>query len=295
MLIIFQELDVYRLKAAKEHLLAQAISSAVPPEPRVSTTRSKTGGASTALPEELLDLLLLLPPLLTSSEQLSSEDLSLLLASPPFSSLDNLMPDLASLVSTNLQSSAVQLARAANPSTNASFLHRHIHSIPIHINTLSAAASEQADSLADARLATLNALVRLLDKQSEALSELVRSLEAKHGGVARSLELRGAEIALEAQRGEVETESALWAVRKDVYAPEVREALRNYADHVKDGQRRLKEAARTATMALSEYGVAVEGKGGDATKERRFREIARAHRDVRRQIDEAKRDLSRLR
>lgn len=295
MLIVFQELDVYRLKAAKEHLLAQAISSAVPPEPRVSTSRSKTGGASTALPEELLDLLLLLQPLLTSSEQLPSEDLSLLLSSPPFSSLDNLMPDLASLVSTNLQSSAVQLARAANPSTNASFLHRHIHSIPIHINTLSTAASEQADSLADARLATLNALVRLLDKQSEALSELIRSLEAKHGGVARSLELRGAEVALEAQRGEIETESALWAVRKDVYAPEVREALRNYADHVKDGQRRLKEAARTATMALSEYGVAVEGKGGDATKERRFREIARAHRDVRRQIDEAKSDLSRLR
>lgn len=295
MLTTFQELDVYRLKAAKEHLLAQAISSAVPPEPKVSTSRSKTGGASTALPEELLDLLLLLPPLLTSSEQLSSEDLSLLLSSPPFSSLDNLMPDLASLVSTNLQSSAVQLARAANPSTNASFLHRHIHSIPIHINTLSTATSEQADSLADARLATLNALVRLLDKQSEALSELIRSLEAKHGGVARSLELRGAEVALEAQRGEVETESALWAVRKDVYAPEVREALRNYADHVRDGQRRLKEAARTATMELSEYGVAVEGKGGDATKERRFREIARAHRDVRRQIDEAKRDLSRLR
>lgn len=205
------------------------------------------------------------------------------------------MPDLASLVSTNLQSSAVQLARAANPSTNASFLHRHIHSIPIHINTLSAAASEQADALADARLATLDALVKLLDKQSEALSELIRSLEAKHGGVARSLELRGAEVSLEAQRGEVETESALWAVRRDVYAPEVREALRNYSDHVKDGQRRLKEAARTATMELSEYGVAVEGKDGDATKERRFREIARAHRDVRRQIDEAKRDLNRLR
>lgn len=104
-------------------------------------------------------------------------------------------------------------------------------------------------------------------------------------------------MALEAQRGEVDTELALWAVRRDVYSPEVREALRNYAEHVKDGQRRLKEAARTANMELGEYGVEAEDgrPGGDATKERRFREIARAHRDLRRQIDEAKRDLNRLR
>lgn len=295
MLILFQELDAHRLKSAKEYLLAQAVSSAVPPEPKGSTSRSKQGATSSALPEELLDLLLLLPPLLTSTEQLSPENLSLLLSSPPFSSLNILMPELASLVSSNLQSSAVQLARAANPSTNASFLHRHIPSIPVHVNTLSATASQQAASLADARLATANSLIELLERHSQALSQLIRSLEAKHGGVARSLELRGAEMALEAQRGEVETESALWAVRRDVYSPEVREALRNYADHLKDGQRRLKEAARTASMELSEYGVDTKGQGGDAAKERRFREIARAHRDVRRQIDEAKRDLNRLR
>lgn len=104
-------------------------------------------------------------------------------------------------------------------------------------------------------------------------------------------------MALEAQRGEVDTKSALWAVRRDVYAPEVRDALRNYFEHVKDGQRRLKEAARTAKMELTEYGVETEEgrEGGDATKERRFREIARAHRDLRRQTEEVKRDLDRLR
>lgn len=292
----FQELDAYRLKSAKQHLLAQAISSAVPSEPRASTGRGKQGSAASPLPDELLDLLLLLPPLLTGAEQLSPETLSLLLSSPPFSSLDVLKPELASLVSSNLQSSAVQLARAANPSTNASFLHRHIPSIPVYINTLSTSASQQAACLADARLSTANALVSLLNKHNQVLCQLIQSLEAKHGGVARSLELRGAEVALEAQRGEIETESALWAVRRDVYAPEVREALRNYAEHVKDGQRRLKEAVRTATTELSEYGVSPEGEeqASDATKERRFREIARAHRDVRRQIDEAKRDLNRL-
>lgn len=137
----------------------------------------------------------------------------------------------------------------------------------------------------------------LLEQQTEALSLLIRSLEAKHGGIARSLELRGADVALAAQRGEVDTEAALWTVRKDVYSPEVREALRNYMSHVFDGQRRLKEAARTSEAELAEYGVQqrADGDEGDAIKERRFREIARAYRDVRRQIEEAKRDLSRLR
>lgn len=242
-----------------------------------------------------MDLLLLLPPLLTSAEQLSPESISLLLSSPPFSSLDRLLPDLASLVSTNLQSSAVQLARAAYPATNASFLHRHIASVPSHVRNLASAANEQSTSLAGARLEAANSLVSLLEKHTEALTHLVRALEAKHGGIARSLELRGADVALAAERGEVDAETALWTVRKDVYSQEVRIALTNYANHVRDGQRRLREAARTAKGELAEYGVQQDEDDGDAVKERRFREIARAHRDVRRQIDEAKRDLNRLR
>lgn len=233
--------------------------------------------------------------MLTSAEQLSPESVALLLSSPPFSSLEDLLPDLASLVSSNLLSSAVQLARAANPSTNASFLHRHIPSIPGHISTLVSDVEQQSTSLAEARLATANSLVLLLDKHTQALTQLIRSLEAKHGAVARSLELRGADVTLEAQRGEIDAESALWTVRRDVYTPEVRVALRNYVNHVRDGQRRLREAARTAAAELAEYGVRPDGEdGGDATRERRFREIARAYRDTRRQIEEAKRDLNRL-
>lgn len=280
---------------AKQHLLAQAISSAAPPEPKSSARRARH---DSQLPEPLLDLLLLLPPLLTSADQLPSESIALLLSNPPFSSLDSLLPDLASLVSSNLQSSAVQLARAANPTTNASFLHRHIPSVPGHINSLTSGIEEQSASLTAARLATTDSLLELLDKHTEALSLLIRSLEAKHGGIARSLELRGADAALAARRGEVDAEAALWTVRKDVYTPEVREALRNYVAHVRDGQRRLKEAAKTSEVELAEYGVRPHGHesdDGSALKEKRFREIARAYREVRRQIDDTGRDLNRLR
>lgn len=244
-----------------------------------------------------MDLLLLLPPLLlttSSPEEENTTNLALLLAHPPFSSLDALLPDLAGLVSAHLRASAVQLARAAHPAANPSFLHRHIPSVPAHFARLAADAKQQAAAVAAARRAAADALAALLANHTEALARLVRALEAKHGGIARSLELRGADVALAARRGEVDAEAALWNLRKDVYSPEVREALRNYLAHLHDGQRRLKEAARTFQAELVEYGVDADGDEGDAVRERKFREIARAHRDVRRQIDEARRDLSRL-
>ncbi|PSR78520.1 hypothetical protein BD289DRAFT_376535 [Coniella lustricola] len=304
---VHQQLDGYRLAAAKQHLLTQAISSAAPPEQRPAHSQPRRGKPSssssftTDLPEPLLDLLLLLPPLLTSADQpqhqqLSSEDLNLLLSSPPFTSLPDLIFELASLVSTNLQSSAVELARIANPTVNASFVHRYIASVPTQITSTLASTQTLPARLASARLATATSLVTLLDKHTAVLTSLLGALEAKHGVVARSLELRGADVALQAQRGEIDAAMALWNLRGGVYTPEVRDALGNYAAHVRDGQRRLREAIRSIQAELAEYGVDVDGngEGGDEVKERRFREIARTHRDVRRQIEEVKRDLSRL-
>ncbi|KAI3395765.1 hypothetical protein diail_896 [Diaporthe ilicicola] len=292
-----EELDAHRLVSAKQHLLAQAISAAVAPEPARPSgrTANKAVPQSSELPEPLLDLLLLLPSLLTSPEEPPSETLQLLLSNPPFSSLDELMPDLASLVSSNLQSSAVQISRAAFPATNASFIHRHVPSLARRIAEMASDLQYQSESLAEARISAANGLIQLLQKQAEALTLLIRSLEAKHGGIARSLEHRAADISLGAQLGQANAETALWNVRKDVYSAEVREALRNYSLHLRDGQLRLREAMRTAQVELEDYGVAVDGRAGDPRKERALREAARAHRETRRQIEDAQSDLGRLR
>lgn len=283
--------------SAKHHLLAQAISSAVAPEPARPNVKTATKAVprSSELPEPLLDLLLLLPPLLTSPDEPSAETLRLLLASCPLSSLDELLPDLAGLVSTNLQSSAVQISRSAFPATNPSFIHRQVPSLARRIAELSSDLQRQSDSLADARLCATDALTQLLQKQTEVLVQLIRSLEAKHGGIARSLEHRAGDVSLEAQLGQVNAETALWNVRKDVYSPEVREALGKYSIHLRDGQLRLREAVRTAQLELQDYGVAVDGRAGDPRKEHALREAARAHRETRRQIEDAQNDLSRLR
>ena len=275
-------------------MVAQALSSATPPEPKAPLRRAKSQPhqeSSSDLPEPLLDLLLLLPPLLTSTENLSSENTKLLLSNPPFSSLESLLPDLAKLVSSNIQSTAVLLARIANPTTNPSFLHRSIPNIPSHIQTLSSTIEQDKVALSKARFSTANSLVHLLQKHTQALILLIRSLEAKHGGVARSLEFRAAEVALLAQRGEVDAEAALWNARKAIYTPEVVDALRNYASHLKDGQMRLGETVRTLQMELESYGVG----GADEGKERTMREMARVYRDMGRQLDEIKEDLRRLR
>jgi uncharacterized membrane protein YccC len=145
--------------------------------------------------------------------------------------------------------------------------------------------------LVKARLSTASAVVSLLNKHSFALAALIRALEAKHGVVARSLELRAAEQALDAQKGEADAQTAMWNVTNGVYTPEVVTALKNYAAHLHDAGNRTREAIRGMVSELEGYGVGVEGEEG---RERTMREMARIYREMGRQVEEARGDLDRL-
>ncbi len=147
-------------------------------------------------------------------------------------------------------------------------------------------------------------MTNLLQSNAYTLSLLLRSLEAKHGPIARSLEFRAAEVALTAQRQEAEAQMALWQARRDTYTPEVSRALGNYAAHLRDARARVGEAARGLRGELEEYGVDLEDEGdrdggaraerGRMGKEKTLREMARVYRDMGRQTEEARRDLERL-
>ena len=234
---------------------------------------------------------------------LPQASLALLLSSPPFSELPELLPALAPLVATTLQALAVQLARTANPNTNPSYIHRAIPGLPAHVAALSTAVADQKAALTTARLAAGTSLVGILGRHSAAVAGLVRALEAKHGAVARSLELRAGDVALAAERQGREAEMVLWSARRDTYTPDARAALRNYAKHLRDSKLRAGESIRTLRAELVSYGAAAAAKGGDGegrqavgdrSKERTMREMARVYRDVNRQIEEARRDLDRL-
>ncbi|KAG5659429.1 hypothetical protein KAF25_000631 [Fusarium avenaceum] len=302
-----EELDRRRLICAKQHLLSRAISSSTPsstpPATRASSrlrapqnhqaVESKSQQQQQAsLPEPLLDLLIVLPPLLDANNPpLPQDTLQLLFAHPPLSDLETLLPALAPIIASNLRTWALGLARIAHPSTNPSFLHRHIASLPSTLSSWHSDLATAESDLSTHRLRSLAALTSVLHAATNALSLLVRALEVKHGVVARSLELRAAETALQARRHDADASIAATSVRRTVYAPEVIDALKNYGTHLRDARMRSEERVRGLTAELQDYGVGVEG---GESKEKKMREMARVYRDMIRQMDDAGKDLDRL-
>ncbi|KAF5002258.1 hypothetical protein FGRMN_475 [Fusarium graminum] len=302
-----EELDRRRLISAKQHLLTRAISSSTPSSTPPATRASSRLRApqnhqaaepksqqqqQPSLPEPLLDLLIALPPLLDANNPpLPQDTLQLLFAHPPLSDLETLLPALAPIIASNLRTWALGLARIAHPSTNPSFLHRHIASLPTTLSSWHSDLATAETDLSTHRLRSLAALTSLLHAASHALSLLVRALEVKHGVVARSLELRAAEVALHARRYDADASIAAASVRRAVYTPESIAALKNYGAHLRDARMRGDERIRNLTAELGEYGVGVEG---GESKEKKMKEMARVYRDMMRQMDDVGNDLDRL-
>ncbi|OIW27904.1 hypothetical protein CONLIGDRAFT_453910 [Coniochaeta ligniaria NRRL 30616] len=308
-----EELKKHRLKTIKHHLLISALSTANPSSTTAKPSLRRPRGApqpppssTTNLPPELLDLLLLLPPFLTTPSPLDSSSLSLLLSNPPISTLPTLLPSLTPLISASLISSAASLSRLLNPTTNPSFIHRTIPSLPTTTCNLLTTLSTQKQALTTARAATATALTTLLALHATALHLLIRPLESKHGNAARNLELRAVEISLSSLHQQHSANVLLNSTRKEIYTPQATAALRNYAAHLRDARGRVKEEIRGLRAQLGGYGVVVgvddgeedgqdEGKGqGDEGRERMLREMARVYRDMGRQVEEVRGDLERL-
>ncbi|KAL2892000.1 hypothetical protein HOO65_011358 [Ceratocystis lukuohia] len=249
---VVDELDHHRLKEARRHLLTDAIATTAPQE-EPRKPQSRSIPSSTR-----------------------REPASELSTSQP-------LPDDAS---------ALGLSRVAHPGTNPSYLHRNIANLPATVASLQTSLDKQKSNLAKARLAAQAEVVNILERRTQALTQLVRALEAKHGAVARSAEHSAAELALQAQIAEAEASLSLHRVRKDIYSTEVCSALRNYGRHLQDARLRLEEALRTRKMELAEYGVGVEGQEG---KERFMREAAKTYREMSRQMEDIEGDLERLR
>lgn len=149
-------------------------------------------------------------------------------------------------------------------------------------------------------------MTAFLSQNAIALSHLLRSLESKHGPIARSLEFRATEMVLKAQRQEQEIQITLWQARRDVYSTGTTRALGNYMMHLRDGKGRLREGVRNLTSELVGYGVDLDGDDGlprhgggvgrekEKGKERTMREMARVYHEMGRQVDEVRGDLERL-
>ncbi|KAI0803698.1 hypothetical protein GGR55DRAFT_384019 [Xylaria sp. FL0064] len=338
---VCQELHAYRLKATRVHLLRNAISTAIPNQTTQSQSTKQEQGTeqqkhpsqyqykrsksrlqpqpqaqakqitTPALSPDLLQLLLLIPAFLNNASTLPPSSLSLLLTSPPFTELPTLFPDLTALVSARLTAQAKTLARVLSPSTNPSYIHRVIPSLPSLANTLISDLAASKTALSRARLAATFSLTRYLAQHTEALTLVIRALEAKHDLVATSSELRAAQAYQEAQAWAMAAEALLWETRYLAYPPEARAALLHYRQHLRDAGRRLEDASRVREAELADYGVDVDrrdsqipgerprGRGRRATvdenKETKMREMARVWREMETRLQEIQGDLNRLR
>ncbi len=87
-------------------------------------------------------------------------------------------------------------------------------------------------------------------------------------------------------------ESMVVQARGLVYTPEVVEALSVYMGHLRDARGRLKERRREAENQLRRYGVGREDDEG--AKEKVMKEIARVYGEMVREVEDIKRDMSRL-
>lgn len=196
-----------------------------------------------------------------------------------------------------------------SPTTNPSYVHRVIPSLPLIASTLTADLATSRSKLSRARLATATALTRHLQQHTEALAVLLRALEAKHGPVSTSCELRAVEARQGAQARALASEALLWETRRQAYPPEARAALASYRQHLRDAGRRLEDGARVREAELADYGVVDSGRRDsrlpgrerratltvDKNKERTMREMARLWREMETRLREIRCDLNRLR
>lgn len=169
--------------------------------------------------------------------------------------------------------------------------------MPKDFANLNASLAAAEESLKAARIRTITSLTRLLQLFAECLTCLVRTLEAKHGVIARSLELRASDISLDAQRAEKLTEQMMWKLRKEVYTPESISALQNYVTHLKDANARVAERVRNLQIDLEAHGddLSQDDMEDEEDGERSPRDVTGVYKDVGKRVDDAKRDMDRLR
>ncbi|KAI1319498.1 hypothetical protein F5Y16DRAFT_101218 [Xylariaceae sp. FL0255] len=283
---VFQELQAYRLKAARLGLLRFAISTAVtpppPPPPPPSAidqqqqtlqhrrTKSRPQSQS-SLPPDLLQLLLLIPPFLDNATPASipPESLQLLLSSPPFSNLAELFPALIECISTRLSAQASSLARVISPTTNPSYIHRVIPTLPQLALDLVADTSNPISTPKNGNsiLSATADLTAYLHQQTQTLIHLLDALELKHGAMGTSASLRAQEATQQAQVSSLASKALLAETRLLVYPPSAQRALGNYNRHLGDAARRAEDAMRVREAELGDYGVAVSYASGDAEVE----------------------------
>ncbi|RDL40279.1 Uncharacterized protein BP5553_00258 [Venustampulla echinocandica] len=298
-----EALKVSRIRAAKSHILLVALRN-LPLSPSTSCSTTSTTKPSTksqakqptrSLPPELVELILLLTSRLSSTPPPSQ--LKLLEATPQWYSLSTYLPEIGAHVSAHLQTQALSLARIVSPSTNPSFLHRNIPKLTPTITSLQHSISTKKEDLHKQHALLAARTTSLLQTYQIATALTIQLLETSKNG-SLSLEkyylTKMNSLALEMQKIELDAREKALKGEKMVYTPDVANALGRYMENLRDGRERLKDRKRGAERVLWGYGIGRRQEEGGREKERVMREIARVYGELLKEVEEAGRDVKRL-
>ncbi|RAL64440.1 hypothetical protein DID88_001916 [Monilinia fructigena] len=289
-----------RIEAAKPQILINSLSSIdlsppppIPAKPRTRTSQPAPPRKAAELPEELVELIILLTTKLSLPPgSISKADVVLLESSPTYHSLSTHLPQLCNIISTNLHNTALSLSRILNPTTNSSFLHRQIPTLLPTVITLQSSLLSDSHALALSRTAVVNSTTQLLNLYHHATTLIIQHLErSKHGPLTRHTTTKISLLSLQSRTLSHELQLKYLQGEKIIYDERTTEALQNYLRELRGGRERLKERVKLKERDLWGYGVGRE----DGGKERVMREIARVFRELSGEIEEVKRDVERLR
>jgi hypothetical protein len=243
----------------------------------------------------LVELIILLSQHLTIPN-LPPSCLATLESTNLYASLPSQIPEISALLSAQLLSQALPLARILAPTTNASFLHRQVPSIPAHIDALRSQLSSEKIKLEQSRIALIPTLNALLTSYRTAIVLAIQILERTiHGQLSRSSKIRSELLAAESKTKAQEAKILQLRCLEALYTKDVVVALRVYAEHLRDGRSRLVQRSKEAQRELARYGVGRREEDGDrAGKEKVMKEVARVYGEMGREIEEVRRDLARL-
>lgn len=245
-----------------------------------------------SLPPELVEQILLLSSHL-NTPRLEASSERLLESTEQWDSLPHNIPQIASLLSSHIQTRALLLARILSPTTNPSYLHRTIPKLCTTTTSTRHQINSKKEELAARRNALVTQTLQVLEQYQQATSLTISHLElTTHGALSRHLKAKSEYLALQALSMSLLVKEKETKARKMVYTEQVQEALTNYLQHLRIERERLSERGRDAERVLWSYGV---GRDGGGEKEKVMKEVARMYGKLKSEMKGVQRDVARLR
>ena len=244
-----------------------------------------------SLPKDLQDVVLVVASYIADAARLGLSDEEHQLIREDVTAFQRRLVQVTTALSVYVKDQSRVVTSIASETTHSqqSEIHSRAHSGDLSLlieSQISHLQQLKDHDLPKSLYETTNSLISLLQDQSDHLQLLIRHLEQrKHGSDARHLTAHAQFLSTVAQGLEAKAKVTYLERRRDLYSPELRQALFKQSRALEKEDDKLKKRTKELQTALKEY----EDAGGEVMST-----LGRTYGDVEREIDEVKRDVYQL-